>query len=57
MSTTFQKGQVNDCCKQKINLYLAHKDEKQRLAVWRCKFCGRNHYVVEAEPGRFGFMR
>jgi len=56
MSTTFTKGKINDCCKQGENLFLAHKDEAKKLKVWRCRVCGRNHYVVEAETGKFGLM-
>ena len=56
MSTTFENGRINGCCRQKENLYLAHKDELRKLKVMRCKVCGRNHYSVHAEPGRFGLM-
>ena len=53
----FQNGKINDCCKQPENIYLADKDEKVKLEVWRCRVCGRNHYVAHAEPGRFGITR
>ena len=58
----FQKGEINDCCKQPENLFLVHKEESEvnpsrdKLKVWRCRTCGRNHYVLHAEPGKFGLI-
>jgi len=49
-----QSGKINDCCKQSENLYLVNKEDGNKLEVWRCRFCGRNHYVLHAEPGHFG---
>lgn len=51
----FMKGKINGCCKQPENLYLADRDEAQKLTTWRCKVCGRAHRVLQAEPGRIGF--
>lgn len=55
-ANTFANNKVNPCCQQEGNLYLAHQDDENKLVVWRCKTCRRNHYVVEAEPGNLRFV-
>lgn len=53
----FQQGEVNGCCKQKANLYLADKDSTRKITTWRCRTCGRAHRVMRAEPGHFGITQ
>jgi len=52
----FQKGKINDCCEKTENRYLASKNDEKKTEVWRCRVCGRNHYVLHAEPGRIGLI-
>ena len=52
----FQKGEINGCCKQPTNLYLADKDDRTRVTTWRCRVCGRAHRVMKAEPGMLGIV-
>ena len=49
-------GNVNDCCKKAEHLKLVNGEDNRTLIVWRCIICGRNHYVLKAEPGRVGIM-
>ena len=52
----FQKGEVEPCCKQPENLRLGDREPGGKINVWTCQVCKRAHYVLNAEPGRFGIV-
>lgn len=47
-------GLIHLCCAKKENLVVVSTENRVRKS--QCRECGRFHYTLDAESGKFGFQ-